>query len=410
MKLKEIIKKEFLKTQKKSKICRLHESTLTHEEIYAATKSLLSGKITMGSTVKAFEDAYAKKFGFKYAIMVNSGSSANLLAISALCSPHTTNRLKKGDEVIVPSLSWSTTVWPLVQNSLVPVVADVDPKTLNIDVGNLKKIISKKTKAIMIVPVYGNPCNMTEIVKFAKKNKLILIEDTCESMNAYYEKKPLGSFGRVATFSTYFSHHISTLEGGFCVTNEKKLYETMIIQRSHGWLRDVKDLTSWKKFINFYDKRFVFVDTGYNLRATELQASIGLIQLKKLDKFVNQRVNNAKWLLKNLKNEIGHNVRFQETQEKGKHSYFGFILILKENCKLKVPQIRRFLSNDKIESRPIICGDICKQPAFKFIKHRSGNNKVAKYIMDRAFSIGIHQNLSIEDLIKIKKSLIKILK
>lgn len=410
MKLKEIIKKEFLKTQKKSDICRLHESTLTHDEIYAATKSLLSGKITMGSTVKSFEDAYAKKYGFKYAVMVNSGSSANLLAISALCSPHTKNRLKKGDEVIVPSLSWSTTVWPLVQNGLVPVVADVDSKTLNIDPSNLQKLISKKTKAVMIVPVYGNPCDMGQIVKFVKKNKLTLIEDTCESMNAYYGSKPLGSFGRVATFSTYFSHHISTLEGGFCVTNDKKLYETMIIQRSHGWLRDIKDLKNWKKFINFYDRRFVFVDTGYNLRATELQASIGLIQLKKLNKFVNKRVSNAKWLMRNLKDQIGHNVRFQETQTNGKHSYFGFIIILRENCKLKVPQIRKMLSKNNVESRPIICGDICKQPAFKYIKHRTGNNKVARYIMDRAFSVGIHQNLIRKDLIKIQKTLIKILK
>ena len=410
MKLKEIIKKEFLKTQKKSDICRLHESTLTHDEIYAATKSLLSGKITMGSTVKSFEDAYAKKYGFKYAVMVNSGSSANLLAISALCSPHTKNKLKKGDEVIVPSLSWSTTVWPLVQNGLVPVVADVNPKTLNIDPSNLQKLISKKTKAVMIVPVYGNPCDMRQIIKFVKKNKLTLIEDTCESMNAYYGKKPLGSFGRVATFSTYFSHHISTLEGGFCVTNDKKLYETMIIQRSHGWLRDIKDLKNWKKFINFYDKRFVFVDTGYNLRATELQASIGLLQLKKLNKFVNKRISNAKWLMRNLKDQIGHNVRFQETQTNGKHSYFGFIIILRENCKLKVPQIRKTLSKNNVESRPIICGDICKQPAFKYIKHRTGNNKAARYIMDRAFSVGIHQSLIKKDLIKIQKTLIKILK
>ena len=410
MNLRQVIKREFIKTKKKSNICRLHESTFTHEEIYSATKSLLSGKITMGKTVKAFEDAYAKKYGFKYAIMVNSGSSANLLAISALCSPHTTNRLKKGDEVIVPSLSWSTTVWPLVQNGLVPVVADINPKTLNIDVKNIKKLISNKTRAIMIVPVYGNPCNMTEIVKLAKSNNLTLIEDTCESMNAYYKNKPLGSFGRVATFSTYFSHHISTLEGGLCVTNDKKLYETMIIQRSHGWLRDIKDLSDWKKFVNFYDKRFVFVDTGYNLRATELQASIGLIQLKKLNKFVNKRIYNAKWLEKNLINEIGHNVRFQKTQEKGKHSYFGFIIILKENCNLQVPKIRKKLTMNNIESRPIICGDICNQPAFKFIKHRSANNKVAKYIMDRAFSIGIHQDLSSKDLEKIKNCLIKILK
>ena len=174
MKLKEIIKKEFLKTQKKSNTCRLHESTLTHDEIYAATKSLLSGKITMGSTVKSFEDAYAKKYGFKYAVMVNSGSSANLLAISALCSPHTKNRLKKGDEVIVPSLSWSTTVWPLVQNGLVPVVADVNPKTLNIDPSNLQKLISKKTKAVMIVPVYGNPCDVDTIETIAKRTTIII--------------------------------------------------------------------------------------------------------------------------------------------------------------------------------------------------------------------------------------------
>ncbi len=410
MQLKKVIHKEFNKQQINSRICRLHESTLSHHEIYAATKTLLQGKITMGSTVRKFEQAYAKKYGFKYAVMVNSGSSANLLAISALCSPHTIKRLKPGDEVIVPSLSWSTTVWPLVQNKLVPVVVDIDPKTLNIDINNLKKMISRKTKAIMIVPVYGNPCNMDEIVSFVKKNKLTLIEDTCESMNAYYKSRPLGSFGRVATFSTYFSHHISTLEGGFCVTNDKKLYETMIIQRSHGWLRDLKDFSNWKKFINFYDKRFVFVDTGYNLRPTELQASIGLIQIKKLDKFVKQRRFNANWLRRELEPIIGHNVTFQETQKYGVHTWFGFIIILKKNVKKSVVKIREALSKNNIESRPIICGDICNQPAFKFIKHRTMKNKNAKYVMDRAFSVGIHQNLEIKDLEKIKRNLVKILK
>lgn len=411
MLLERIIKKEFEKKIKfkSQKICRLHESTLTDKEIVAATKSLISGKITMGDTVKKFENSYAKKYGFKYCIMVNSGSSANLLAISALCSPHLKNRLKDGDEVIVPALSWSTTVWPLVQNRLVPVFVDIDKETLNIDVQKLDAAVSRKTKAIMIVPVYGNPCNMDEIIKFTKRRKLQLIEDTCESMGAFYKKKALGTFGRVSTFSTYFSHHISTLEGGFCVTNDKQLYDIMIIQRSHGWLRDIKDLKSWKKLINFYDHRFVFVDTGYNIRPTELQASIGLVQLKKLDGFIKRRRNNAIWLRNNLQLEIGHLVDFQETQYNGDHTWFGFVIILKKCSKLKVPAIRKALGKLDVETRPIICGDISTQPAFKYIKHKTKKNVIAKYIMDRAFSIGIHQSLSNHQLKKIKRALIEVI-
>jgi CDP-6-deoxy-D-xylo-4-hexulose-3-dehydrase len=184
----------------------------------------------------------------------------------------------------------------------------------------------------------------------------------------------------------------------------------MVIQRSHGWLRDVKSLSNWKKLVNFYDYRFVFVDTGYNIRPTELQASIGLIQLRKLDGFIKKRRSNAQWLRKNLQNQISHLVDFQETEKNGYHTWFGFTIILKKHSNLKVPAVRKALRKLNVETRPIICGDICSQPAFKYIKYKSKKNVAAKYIMDRAFSVGIHQSLSNQDLKKIQKSLIKVIK
>ena len=192
-------------------IVRLHEPTFGPDEIMAALECMLTTRITMGPKVKAFEREYSQKFGWQHGVMVNSGSSANLLALAALANQECRDRLSPGDEVIVPALSWSTTVWPVIQMGLVPVVVDIDPKTFNIDPNEIEKAISPKTRAVMIVPVYGNPCEMDAIVDICKRRNLMLIEDCCESMGATYDGKPVGKFGRVATFSFYYSHHITTL-------------------------------------------------------------------------------------------------------------------------------------------------------------------------------------------------------
>ncbi len=376
---------------------KLHESTFGSEEVFKIVETLVSGNVTMGKKVLKFEEDLKKYFSIKNAITNNSGSSANLLAISALCNHLTTNRLKAGDEVIVPALSWSTTIWPLIQNNLVPVFVDIDPLTLNIDPNEIVKAINKKTKAIMIVPVYGNPCDMDKIMSICKKYNLQLIEDTCESLGAKYKGRFLGTFGRVSSYSFYFSHHITTLEGGVTLTKDNDLAEVMRMLRAHGWLREVKNPKKYIDKKNIIDKRFLFPNIGYNLRLTEIQGSMGSVQLKKLKKFVENRRKNALLLKKGLMKFANH-ISFQNETKNSEHSYFGFPIIILNN-KIKVNDIRTFLEHNNIETRPIICGNITKQPALKHYKHKIiGNLKNSTKVMYDGFAIACHQSLNKESI------------
>jgi len=381
----------------------LHEPTFGPEEIMAMVEVMLSTRVTMGPKVLSFEKEIADYFNVSEAITNNSGSSANLLAISALTNPKTKNALKEGDEVIVPALSWSTTVWPLIQNKLVPVFVDINPDTLNIDPQAIKEAISKKTKAIMIVPVYGNPCDMDSILAICNENKLQLIEDNCESLGAYYDGRLLGSFGRVGTYSTYFSHHITTLEGGICVSNDFELGELMRIIRAHGWVRETKEP---QKYYNSYpkiDKKFLFVNLGYNLRLTEVGGAMGSVQLPKLKNFVKNRRNSARILLDNL-TQYSSVLSFQKETPKGIHSWFGFPIIIKPNSPFDSKELRQYLELNGIETRPIIAGNIAKQPAVQMYPHRiSGNLQNSSHVMSNGLAIACHQSLTQEALDHILK-------
>ncbi len=392
------------KGKSKSRLIKLHEPSFSHEEVNAAIKCLISTNVTMGPINKNFEKKYASKFNYKYCLTTNSGSSANLLALSAICNPEYQNKLIPGDEVIVPALSWSTTVWPLVQMGLVPVLVDIDIDTLNIDPQKIKKAISKKTKAVMIVHVYGNPCPMDQIMKICKQNNLLLIEDSCESMGATFKNKSVGSFGEVGTFSFYFSHHITTLEGGCVVTKDKNLNELMTILRAHGWIRELENK---KKYIQKYkgiDKKFLFVNSGYNLRITDVQASIGIEQLKKFNQFYKTRSRNAKKLQKHINNiEF---LSYQKQTQNGISSNFGFPLIIKKGYKVKLDKLRNFLLKKNIETRPIICGNIAKQPAMKLFKHRvHGKLENSTYVMNNGLAIPNHQNIKDECINRMKEAL-----
>lgn len=372
-------------------VVRLHEPTFSTDEIMAGLEPMLTTHVTMGPKVKQFERDYADAFGWKHGVMVNSGSSANLLAIAALANKETENALQPGDEVIVPALSWSTTVWPLIQLGLVPVVVDVDPKTLNIDPNEVEKAIGPKTRAVMIVPVYGNPCDMDAIVDICKRKNLTLIEDCCESMGATYDGTPVGRFGRVATFSTYFSHHISTMEGGLCLTDDFGLAENMRILRAHGWVRETENPDVWYDRYPEISPRFLFVNLGYNLRATETQGAMGSVQLPKLDGFIESRRASANAYRAAL-DEFSDVFDFQVETPKGKHTWFGFPMTVKPNAPFKVTDIMAALKAKNIETRPIICGNIARQPAMALYEHRvSGDLKNASMIMDTAFSFGNHQ-------------------
>lgn len=372
-------------------VVRLHEPTFGAEEINAALQCLLTTHVTMGRQVREFERAFAIRFGWRHGVMNNSGSSANLLAIAALANHATEDGLRPGDEVIVPALSWSTTVWPLIQLGLTPVIVDIDPNTLNIDPAEIERAIGPKTRAVMIVPVYGNPCDMDAITDICTRRKLILIEDCCEALGASYDGIPVGKFGRVGTFSFSYSHHMTTLEGGITVTDDFALSELMRILRAHGWTREVEDKKRWHDLHPEFDRRFLFVNLGYNLRPTELAGAMGLVQLPKLGEFVRIRRENAAWFRTALA-PFEQFFSFQNEHAKGESSWFGFPLILKDTAPFSVTDLTAYLTAGGIETRPIICGNIARQPALKHYEHRTvGELSKANTAMNRAFSFGNHQ-------------------
>jgi CDP-6-deoxy-D-xylo-4-hexulose-3-dehydrase len=374
-------------------IVRLHEPTFSADEINAVLDCLLSTRVTMGPKVKYFEREFAASGPYGHGVMVNSGSSANLLAIAALANPEARDPLRPGDEVIVPALAWSTTVWPLIQLGLVPVVVDIDPVTLNIDPNEIEAAIGPKTRGVMVVHVYGNPCDMSAIEDICARRSLMLIEDCCEALGASYQDKPVGAFGRVGTFSFYFSHHMTTLEGGITVTGDFDDAELMRILRAHGWTREVEKPERWTERHPEINPRFLFVNLGYNLRAMEIQGAMGSVQLPKLAGYVETRRRNAQRLANRLEPNAG--VLHQQRQTPGgQHSWFGFPLTLAADAPFTVEEIMQALGTAGIETRPIICGNIARQPGLQLYPHRTQGDLVhASAVMDRGFSIGNHQDI-----------------
>lgn len=371
-------------------IVRLHEPSFGEEEIQAATDQMRTTHITMGKQVRAFENQCADHFRSQHALMCNSGSSANLLAIAALSNPALKNHMQSGDEVIVPALSWATTVWPIIQHQLIPVFVDCDLATYNFDYEKLEAAITPKTKAIMVVHVYGNPCDMGIIMKLANKYGLYVIEDTCESMGATFNGTAVGTFGDVGTMSLYYSHHITTFEGGLCFTDNKKLVELMRILRAHGWSREADGHEDYAAQYPNIDPRFLFVNIGYNLRPTEVQAVIGMKQLPKLDRFVETRRTGWTSYRSSL-DKYSSYFSFQKEQEGGEASWFGFGIVLKESCSFALKEITAFLQKNGVETRPIIAGNMARHPALEMYEHRvSGTLENCDTIMQRGFAIGCH--------------------
>lgn len=355
----------------------LHEPTFGEEEIQAVVEVMRSGWVTSGERVRAFED----KFG-NNSVMCNSGSSANLLAVAALCE----TRLNPGDEILVPALSWSTTVWPLVQHGLIPKIVDIDPYTLNIDMN--KAEITNRTKGMMIVHVYGNPCDMNKIMTLRAEG-LCLIEDCCEALGARWLGRSVGTFGDVATFSFYFSHHITTCEGGLCTTGSFELAETIRALRAHGWIRDMRNGKQHAEQHPDIDPKFLFISHGYNLRCTEMQAAMGLVQLEKLEGFVLRRQQIAD----HLKRIVSKYPHLSMQKENGDSSWFGFPIIV-NGAPFTAKELRAHLEKHQIETRSIICGNIARQPGIKKWPHViCGSLKNADKVMRDGFSIGCHQNM-----------------
>ena len=364
------------------------------KDIKEGINVLRSKHITMSKITKKFEKHFAKKMGTKYAIMTNSGSSANLLALSCLTNPLSKKKVLPNSEVIIPAICWSTSLWPIIQNNLKPVFVDVELGTFNIDINNLENKITKKTKAIMLIHVLGTSTNMTKLLKIVKKYKLDLIEDTCESLGAKYNKKKLGTFGRFGTYSFYYSHQITSGEGGMIVCNDTNDYNVLKSLRSHGWSRDTDLHNNFKKNYKNLDDRFLFIGPGYNVRPTDIQAAIALNQFKRLNKFIKTRNTNRNKIINFLKmdNKWNNQFSFVRVDINTKPSWFGLpILINKKYAHIK-KKFLNHLSKKGIENRPIISGNFLNQPASKFFNFRSTKMdfKNADEIENRGFFIGLH--------------------
>ncbi len=343
----------------------LASTTWDLEEYAALTRVIDSGRFTMGKEVSEFEQVFAEFIGTKHAVMFNSGSSANLGLIAA--AKYMKNPIfHPGDEVIVPAVSWSTTYYPIHQQELVLSFVDIDIETLNLDLSKVREAITPKTRAILAVNLLGNPCELTALRALADEHGLVLLEDNCESLGAKHGNQYSGTFGLGGTFSTFFSHHISTMEGGLVATNDSTLDETMRSIRAHGWTRDLAPKNSvHDKTGDEWDDLFRFVLPGFNLRPLEMEGALGKTQLSKLSSFVHQRRQNAQYLL-------GFQERFPSMQlqrEIGESSWFGFSLILKNNLSGKRKDLISRLNESGIQSRPIVAGNFARNPVMKHLRH-----------------------------------------
>ena len=383
-------KEEFIPGKTKISIA---SPTYGFAEVNEALDSLLSTWVTMGKKVKKFENSFARYIDSKYSVMVNSGSSANLLALSILTNPKFSKRIEAGSEVLTPAVTWATTLFPIINVNLVPSIIDVSLEDFNLDVDKLRKSITKKTKAIMPVHLLGNPANMKEIIDIAKEYDLFVIEDSCEAHGAEFNNKKIGSFGDISTFSFFLSHHISTIEGGMLLTKNEEIFELAKSMRIFGSIRDQKNKKQIAKKNPELDPRFLFDSLGYNIRPTEIQGAFGIHQIKKLEKFIKIRTSNANFWNKKLA-KFSNYLLLHSQRPNTRHAWFGYPITVRSPAPFSRDQLVNFLEKKNIETRPIMAGDITKQPAINLVKkkiNRPLNN--SKIIHSNSFFIGVHQGI-----------------
>jgi CDP-6-deoxy-D-xylo-4-hexulose-3-dehydrase len=382
---------------------------LYEEDIEQIIQVLRSGKLTMGSKVKQFEEEFARYLGTDFFVMMNSGSSANLAIIEALIRPTRSKPyLFPGDKVLVPILAWPTTVWPIIQLGLVPIFVDIEINNLSINLNAAKEILvrdrSKEIKALFPIHPLGFGLDNSELKIFCDENKLILIEDVCESLGSWVRGKHAGTSGLMSSFSFYFSHHMTTMEGGGVATNSPLLNDDLRSIRSHGWSRDRFDNDDWEFDIHPSLKKFNFVSTGFNIRPMEIQAAVGISQLKKLDYFIEKRKLNVSAVIKGLEGTkfsvlAGDQLNLMQ---RSRHSWMHIpIRIDSMNCESDRQKIVRFLEDNKIETRPPLTGNFLSQPAmtknFKGFGNEKSYNNVNE-ISKSVFLVGCHQDLTLNQI------------
>lgn len=387
----------------------LASSGLRKADIDAVMRVLESGNLTMGEEVKNFEAKMSNYLGVKHFVMVNSGSSANLLMIEALMRPAVSRpRLNLGDSVLVPAIAWPTTIWPLIQLGLNPLFVDVDPETLALDLVAAQQLIdSSRIPVRGIFPIHplGYAIPPSELEKFTSRNELILINDVCESLGSWSEGKHAGTTGIASSYSFYFSHHITTMEGGGVATDDDDLADDLRSMRSHGWSRDRSDVSIWNGQVSNNDSKFLFVSTGYNVRPMEIQAAIGSLQITEIDTFVSKRREIARRVCHSLSGTelsvIGEGA-FQSDETLRTNSWMLIPIQVKGvNVAERKKQILEKLASLEIETRPVLTGNFLSQPAIQRITRHSVDPKsfvVATEITESAFLVGAHHDLTEEQI------------
>lgn len=368
----------------------LAASSWGQEELDAMQRVIASGMFTMGENVLTFEQDFAQYVGSKHCVMVNSGSSANLLMIAALFyTQNPTLKLKRGDEVIVPAVSWSTTYYPLYQYGLKIKFVDIDLHTLNYDLEQLEQAVTDKTRAIMAVNLLGNPNDFERIQQIIDNRNIVLIEDNCESMGASFQGKQAGTFGVMGTFSSFFSHHISTMEGGMIVTDDEEIYQILLSLRAHGWTRNLpkQNLVCSDKSDDPFEESFRFVLPGYNVRPLEMEGAIGIEQVKRLPNLIEERRKNGKL----LQAALSYHPDIIIQKEIGESSWFGFSLVIRPNSQLKRKELIDKLNALGFECRPIVTGNFAKNEVVKYFDFEvHGTLKNAEHIDQNGLFIGNH--------------------
>jgi dTDP-4-amino-4,6-dideoxygalactose transaminase len=367
----------------------LASDTWDEKELAAIEAVVASRMFTMGGQVAAYEQEFAQHFGAKYALMVSSGSTANLLMIAALF--FTKNPLlKRGDEVIVPAVSWSTTYFPLQQYGLKLVFVDVDPETLNIDIDKLSAAITERTKAILLVNLLGNPNDFNKIKAIVGARDITILEDNCESMGATLDGKQAGTWGLMGTFSSFYSHHIATMEGGCVVTDDEEIYHILLCLRAHGWTRNLPK-TNWvtgEKSDDPFEEAFKFVLPGYNVRPIEMSGAIGREQLKKLPGFIEARRANGNAFVDLFSDHPYLSIQ----KEIGTSSWFGFAFTIKPDASRTRSEVIADLTAQGVDVRPVVAGNFVKNDVVRYLDYTvAGTLEAAERIDTHGFFIGNHQ-------------------
>jgi CDP-6-deoxy-D-xylo-4-hexulose-3-dehydrase len=385
----------------------LASDTFGDEEIAAAKAVLDSGRVTMGERVLQFEAELAAWTGAAHALMVNSGSSANLLMVDAMMRrSRGRGPWHRGDEVLVPALAWPTTVWPLGQLGLVPVFVDVDPITLAIDLDSAASMLGPRTRGMFLIEVLGRAPDLGAYVRFCAAHDLVLLEDACESLGSHFEGQHVGTFGKMGSFSCYFSHHVSTIEGGAILTADSELHDDLISLRAHGWIRGRSDAADWRAEFPHLDERFLFVLPGYNVRPTELQGAIGSVQLRKLDDMLAKREQltrqvlgwtreHAPWLSLIGAECVVDAPNGSRTRRSRSHSWMTLPFRVAPDAPMTVDDVKARLEASGVATRPIIAGNLARHPAVRHVEHRSARSlRVADDLLAHGFMIGCHPVLA----------------